>query len=146
MITRDGEANMKNDPIKSGWSSKNGFMLEHEFESSLTKEPNTFYNAVKAAYAEAMREGIKANTIVINDTMVRVRDEWIPTPGGARCLPKMICGLNVYLTKDELPENYSFAVLEGPSDRLAQFESIGMEPAELRKAAELYRRIKECME
>ena len=52
----------------------------------------------------------------------------------------------MYFTKDELPENYSFAVLEGPDTRLAQFESIGMEPEELRKAAELYRRIKEVIE
>lgn len=45
--------------------------------------------------------------------------------------------------RTKLPEGYSFAVLEGPKDRLAQFEAIGMEPEELRKAAEIYRKIKE---
>lgn len=66
---------------------------------------------------------------------------------GYACLPTMFCGLNVYLTDDELPDGYSFAVFEGPdrSDRLEQFESIGMEPDELRKAAEIYRAIKEVI-
>ena len=106
-----------------------------------------FYELVKKATAQAVNEGIKVNSIVINENMVRVPETWIRTPIGARMLPKMICGLNVYLTKSELPENYSFAVLEGPpNSRLVQFESIGMEPDELRKAAELYRRIKEVME
>ena len=105
-----------------------------------------FYKLVKKATAQALSEGIKANSIVINENMVRVPETWIDTPFGARKLPNMICGLNVYLTTNELPEGYSFAVLEGPNNRLAQFESIGMEPDELKKAAELYRRIKEVME
>lgn len=93
-----------------------------------------------------MNEDIKANSIVINENMVRVPETWIRTPFGASMLPRMICGMNVYLTTNELPDNYSFAVLEGPVNRLAQFESIGMEPDELRKAAEVYRRIMEVME
>ena len=115
-------------------------------ENHIEAQRKSFIEFVKKATAQAMNEGIKANSIVINENMVRVPDAWIRTPLGARCLPKMICGLNVYLTTNELPENYSFAVLEGPDDRLAQFESIGMEPDELRKAAELYRRVKEVME
>ena len=102
-----------------------------------------FFEAVQRATAYAMQEGIEANSIVINENMVRVPDAWIKTPLGARQLPRMICGLNVYLTTRELPDGYSFAVLEGPPNRLAQFESIGMEPDELRKAAEIYRKIKE---
>ena len=41
-----------------------------------------------------------------------------------------------------------FALVRGPSEnsRLAEFESIGMEPEELRKAAEIYRKIKEVEE
>ena len=63
-------------------------------------------------------------------------------------IPPMICGMNAYFTKNDLPEGYSFAMFEGrnvTNDRLAQFESIGMEPDELRKAAEMYKRIKEIM-
>ncbi len=115
-------------------------------DNRIEAEREKFFELIKKATAEAMNEGIKANSIVINENMVRVDETWIKTPLGARMLPRMICGLNVYLTTNELPENYSFAVLEGPENRLAQFESIGMEPDELRKAAELYRRVKEVME
>lgn len=123
------------------------YVDEREFNRLhiMGRERDTFLEFVKKTTAQAIAEGIKANSIVINENMVRVNDMWIPTPLGARCLPRMICGLNVYLTTTELPEGYSFAVMEGPSSRLEQFESIGMEPDELRKAAELYRKIKEVM-
>lgn len=126
------------------------YVDEHDYNcayvSAVEQTRDSFIKSIQKATAQAMAEGIKANSIVINENMVRVQDVWIRTPLGARCLPKMICGLNVYLTKDELPEGYSFAVLEGPNNRLEQFESIGMEPDELRKAAELYRRIEEVIE
>ena len=115
-------------------------------KNRIEAQRQSFIEQVKKATAQAMREGIDANSIVINEHMVRVPETWIRTPLGARMLPRMICGLNVYLTTNELPENYAFAVLEGPNDRLAQFESIGMEPDELRKAAELYRRVKGVMQ
>lgn len=103
---------------------------------------------------EAARRGIEANSIVINENMVVVPSFFVRhyDTGKDRCtlheMPRMICGLNVVLTKDELPDGYSFAVVEAPDhriDRLKEFESIGMEPAELRKAAEIYRTIKETM-
>lgn len=109
----------------------------------------SFMDIVKKAYTEAMREGIKANSIVINENMVKVQEFGTIIAGRGLFVPAMFCGLNVYLTKDELPEGYSFALVQGPdgpTDRLAQFESIGMEPEELRKAAELYRQVKEVME
>ena len=116
-------------------------------ESYITEQTESFYSLVKKAYAEAIQNGIKANSIIINKNMVKVPEFGMRLPtGDGIIIPAMFCGLNVYFTKDELPENYSFAVLEGPDTRLAQFESIGMEPEELRKAAELYRRIKEVIE
>lgn len=111
------------------------------------REQDTFLEFVRKVTAQAMSEGIKANSIVINENMVRVPEfTFGDCCGFVRTVPRMICGLNVRLTKDELPEGYSFAVLEGPTNRLEQFESIGMEPEELRKAAELYRRVKEVIE
>lgn len=115
-------------------------------DNRIEAERDRFIELVKKATAQAMNEGIKANSIVINENMVRVPETWIWSPMGAHKLPNMICGLNVYLTTNELPENYAFAILEGPENRLAQFESIGMAPDELRKAAELYRRVKEVMD
>ena len=124
------------------------YVDEHDFNCAnvMRAQEDSFVDIVKKAYAEAMREGIKVNSIVINKNMVKIPEFPMELPmGGAVMMPPMFCGLNVYLTKDELPETYSFALVQGPDNRLAQFESIGMEPDELRKAAELYRRIKEVM-
>ena len=115
--------------------------VEHA-EKIIASFPEFADKILEARYA-AMREGIKVNSVVINKRMVRVP----PTPlfdgRTLRFTPDMVCGLNVYLSDKDLPDGYSFAVFEGPENRLAQFEAIGMEPDELRKAAELYRKIKE---
>lgn len=118
-------------------------------EDHIHKIQDSFFDRVREAYNCAIREGIEVNSIVINKNIVKVPATWIRNGcGGAFELPPMVCGLNVYLTEDELPKTYSFALVKTTvhGDRLTQFESIGMEPDELRKAAELYRRIKEVME
>lgn len=118
-------------------------------DNHVRKMTDSFVERAREAYQCAIREGIEVNSIVINKNIVKVPETWIKMPsGGARMLPTMFCGLNVFLTENELPETYAFALVEGPrgNTRLEQFESIGMEPDELRKAAELYRRIKEVME
>ena len=114
----------------------------------IAKEEKNIIDFIMELKVEALRKGIKANSIVINTNMVEVPATWISNCTGVMRIPHMICGLGMHFTKDELPEGYSCAVLEGPehNDRLEQFESIGMEPNELRKAAELYRSIKEKME
>lgn len=99
---------------------------------------------IREAYIEAIQRGIKANSILINTRLVEVPATWIKVGFSARQLPPMICGLNAYFTEDELPENYAFAVFEGPEyerklTRLKQFEDIGMEPDELIKAAQFYK-------
>lgn len=107
-----------------------------------------FFKLIHKATSEAIKNGIEANSIIINENMVMIPETWIPVPGSAVQLPHMICGLHAHWTKDELPNNYSFAVFNGCSstgDRLAQFESIGMEPIELKKAAELYRKVKDVL-
>lgn len=117
-----------------------------QLEEPIPDIRDSFVEVVAKAYNRAIQEGIEANSIIINTNMVKVPATWISNGcGGAIELPPMVCGLNAYFTKDELPEGYSFAVFQGPDNRLAQFESIGMEPDELRKAAELYRCIKEVM-
>lgn len=106
-----------------------------------------FFDLILNCQHEAFKEGIQANSVLINTNMVRVSGHPTRTIRGYSMLPTMFCGMNVYLTDNELPDGYSFAVFEGPdkSDRLEQFESIGMEPDELRKAAEIYRAIKEAI-
>lgn len=123
------------------------YKKEFLLDSDIISEPKeTIYDLIKKAHQRALCEGIEANTIVINKNMVKVNSFPFGVLNSIRTVPPMICGMNVYFTKDELPENYSFAILEGPPNRLQQFESIGMEPDELRKAAELYKLIKNEME
>lgn len=135
--------------MMAGLDAKYPYVDEHDFNCAnvMGKDKDSFIESLRKATAQAMAEGIKANTVIINENMVRVEECGIRLPRGhAVMLPKMICWLNVYLTKDELPETYSFAVLETrENNRLAQFEDIGMEPEELRKAAELYRKVKEVL-
>lgn len=69
------------------------------------------YELLRAAIAEATRNGIKANSIVINKNMVRVPEsfgQW----------PEMICGLHCFFTADELPNGYAFSIQHAP-DRSA---------------------------
>lgn len=72
----------------------------------------SFKEMVMEAVKHAFKEGIKANSIIINKDFVRVKKAWINNGFSYSELPDMICGLEVYLTDGELPENYSFAVFE----------------------------------
>ena len=110
-------------------------------EDILANERERLYQLVMDTIYQALHEGIKANTILINSNMVKVKPFYFE----GRSIPTMFCGMNLYVTKDELPDGYSFAIFENEhrSDRLAEFEAIGMEPSELKKAAEVYRTIKE---
>lgn len=106
----------------------------------------SIFELIREAQIEAFRRGIKANSVIINENMVEVRPHGFESFNNYVDIPPMICGLNVVLTKDELPEDYSFAICEtSHKHRLQEFESIGMEPDELRKAAELYRKVKEMV-
>lgn len=66
------------------------------------------------AVKHAFKECIKANSIIINKDFVRVKKSWINNGFSYSELPDMICGLEVYLTDNDLPKNYSFAVVEKP--------------------------------
>ena len=123
------------------------YVDEHDYNCArvLEQQRDSFIESVQKATAQAIADGIKANSILINKNMVRVPEFGMQLSNGhGVMMPRMICGLNVYLTKDELPEGCAFAVLECPeNNRLAQFEAIGMESDELRKAADFYRQVKE---
>lgn len=75
----------------------------------LTEGPN-FFDLIMESIREAARQGIKADSIVINRNMV-----FVPEKFGER--PAMVCGLNAYLSTDDLPDTYSFAVLESKREK-----------------------------
>ena len=81
---------------------------------SLEQSKNDIWDMIREAQELALKEGIKANSIVINKKFVKVPSVWINIFGSPRQLPTMICGLECYFTNNELPDNYSFALLETP--------------------------------
>ena len=74
-----------------------------------------FMDAIKEAQNLAVKENIQANAIIINEKYVKVAP-WAmqQATGGLNLMPPMICGLDMHFTIDELPDNYSFAILEKP--------------------------------
>lgn len=86
--------------------------IELTNEEDLTYEPKGIHEMVLDAYKQAIREDIKANTIVINKNIVKVPSHWANIMGSCIEVPTMICGLECYVVEDELPDNYSFAILE----------------------------------
>lgn len=73
-----------------------------------------FISAIKEAQDEAMKEGMRANTVMINSRLVKTKPFMImlmPFLGAE--IPPMICGLEAKLA-DDLPEEFAFAIMEDP--------------------------------
>lgn len=68
---------------------------------------------IAEANAKALKEGIKANTVIIDERFAKVNAFDFVFGRDVMHLPPMICGLEVQVS-DELPDGYSFAVLEAP--------------------------------
>ena len=92
--------------------------IELTNEEDLTYEPKGIYEKILDAYKQAIREDIKANAIVINKNLVKVPSHWANIMGRYIEIPTMICGLECYFVEDELPDNYSFAILEANKTQL----------------------------
>ena len=68
------------------------------------------YKAAMEAQKEALKNKIRANTILINKSLGIVKG----FPIDYALFPPMICGLEIKIT-DELPEEYSFAIVKSPT-------------------------------
>lgn len=98
--------------------------------------PWDFISAVKEAQDEAMKEGIRANTIMINSRLAKV-EKFVAmiTPFLGAQVPPMICGLEAKLA-DDLPEEFAFAVTEAPkTERERLIEELKAERDEWKKIA-----------
>lgn len=91
----------------------------------LTSGPD-FIDLVMKSIKEAERRGIVADSIIINGNMVYV-------PYVIDQHPAMICGLNAFVTKDDLPDGYSFAVIESHRERTNAERIRSMSDEELAK-------------
>ena len=73
-----------------------------------TMKINELINRICNAKELARQQHLQANAIIINENFVRVPEQMI----GNEEYPSMICGLEMNLTKAELPDNTMFAVCE----------------------------------
>lgn len=72
------------------------------------------FSFILEANRKAIEEGIKANSVFINDRLVKTNSFVFRFCNNVVAqMPPMICGLEAYITK-ELPDEYAFAVLEKP--------------------------------
>lgn len=72
------------------------------------------YAEIEKAKIEAIKNNIKANSIIINTNLVEVPKLLLNMGVGCVELPPMICGLETHFTDKELPDEYNFAIMEAP--------------------------------
>ena len=65
----------------------------------------------------AIIEGIKANTVVLNEKYAKTNGFSFKDGFGVFDIPPMIIGLELKISDDELPEDVAFALLQLPSER-----------------------------
>ena len=71
-----------------------------------------FFDMIAEARKTAMKENIKANSIILNEKFAKVNPHLFNFCGAVFELPAMICGLECSYISDELPDDFAFAVLE----------------------------------
>ena len=76
-----------------------------------------FIELINEAKKEAIKNNIMANVIIINENLVKTDAFCFPVDNSIEYLPPMICGLEVKLTKNELPDNVAFAITNGYTER-----------------------------
>lgn len=85
--------------------------LELNANDIISDTQKTLHQWIFDAYKEAVNEGIKANTVIINNHFAKVNAHIFDFFGTVLDMPPMICGLEVKLS-NELPEGYDFALVE----------------------------------
>lgn len=103
--------------------------------------PWDFISAIKDAQDQAMKEGIRANTILINSRLVKTKPFMIMlTPFLGAEVPPMICGLETKLA-DDLPQEFAFAIMQAPqTERERLTEKAESERKKIKKREKLLRR------
>lgn len=83
-------------------------------------------NYIQEAEQEALRQHIRANSVMLNRKIALVRQSYAAMNGGVTEYPPMVCGLSAFLT-DELPDDIAFVVFESPNPPLTREERIKQE-------------------
>ena len=79
----------------------------------ISESAKSLSDMLAEACAKALKEDIKANTVIIDEHFAKINAFDFVFGRDVMHLPPMICGLEVQVS-DELPDGYSFAVLEVP--------------------------------
>ena len=81
---------------------------KYDLDFDCSTNEKTMRELILEAKKVAVKENIKANSIILNKKYVKTPHLFV----GDGFLPPMVCGIEVYMTADELPDNYSFALTE----------------------------------
>jgi predicted nucleic acid-binding protein len=106
----------------------------------LEESTKSLADMIAEAYMKALKEDIKANTVIIDEHFAKVNAFDFVWVRDVMHLPPMICGLEIQVS-DELPDGYDFAVLEVPEterDRLVR-------KAKAEAAVEIFEEIEKYM-
>lgn len=82
----------------------------------------TLTDLIREAACKALQEGIRANSVVIDEHFAKVNGFTFLFGYGFNTLPPMICGLECHIAKGELPEGYIFGVLEAQCTQREAFK------------------------
>ena len=96
-------------------SNVTGYKLEALTDKDVISEAKvTLEEMIRQAYEHALKEGIKANTVILDEHFCKVNGfDFLLCGYDFKSLPPMICGLEIRgISKGEMPPGYNFAVLE----------------------------------
>lgn len=84
-------------------------------EEMLSEAKISLTDLIMEARKQALKEDIKANTVMISKRLAKVnRFIHIFGNGGYADFPPLICGLEAFVT-DEMPEEFAFGLVEAPT-------------------------------
>lgn len=87
--------------------------VELTADDVISESAKSLMDFIVEARKTALKEEIRANTVIINKTFAKVNNIHFVVGRDVLHIPPMICGLEVQLT-DELPDGYDFALVEAP--------------------------------
>lgn len=91
-------------------------------EKMLSEAKVSLTDLILEARKAALKEDIKANTVMISKRLAKVNRFVQVFPDSYADFPPLICGLEAYVT-DEMPEEFAFGLVEAPmTQREAVFE------------------------
>ena len=107
--------------------------------NDVLEEPTeSLADIIAEAYKKALKEDIKANTVIIDEHFAKVNAFSFVFGRDVMHLPPMICGLEIQVS-DELPDGYDFAVLEVPETE----RELLVRKAKAEAAVEIFEEIEE---